>query len=68
MTVAAQGVSQDQTLPTLITSAAPFFGKEMSEPAILTKRAVREGQVEIGTATVVDGPTAPPTDPKTRKP
>jgi len=30
MTVAAQGVSQEQTLPTLIVSAAPFFGKDMT--------------------------------------
>lgn len=68
MTVAAQGVSQDQTLPTLITSAAPYFGKEMSEPAILTKRAVAEGQVEIGPATVVEMPAAAPTETKPRKP
>jgi hypothetical protein len=68
MTVAAQGVTQDQTLPTLIASAAPFFGKEMTEPEILTKRAVREGQVEIGTATVVDTPPATPAETKARKP
>ncbi len=54
MTVAAQGVSQEQTLPTLVLSAAPYFGREMSEPEILTKRAVREGSVEIGTPTVVE--------------
>ncbi len=72
MTVAAQGVSQDQTLPTLIASAAPFFGKEMTEPEILTKRAVPEGQVEIGTPVVVDS-SAPasagkPTEAKPRQP
>lgn len=54
MTVAAQGVSQEQTLPTLIASAAPFFGKEMAEPEILTKRAVRDGNVEVGIPTVVE--------------
>jgi hypothetical protein len=59
MTVAADGVSQEQTLPTLIASAAPYFGKDMPEPAILNPRAVREGQVEIGTPTVVE-PAAPP--------
>jgi hypothetical protein len=67
MTVAAQGVSQEQTLPTLIVSAAPFFGKEMSEPEILTKRAVPDGQVEIGTPTVVDLP-ATSDETKARKP
>lgn len=54
MTVAAQGVSQEQTLPTLIASAAPYFGKEMTEPEILNKRAVPEGNVEVGVPTVVD--------------
>ncbi len=68
MTVAAQGVTQDQTLPTLITSAAPFFGKDMTEPEILTKRAVRDGQVEIGTATVVDTPPATAAELKAGKP
>lgn len=56
MTVAAQGVSQEQTLPTLIASAAPFLGKEMAEPEILSKRAVREGTVEVGVPTVVEPP------------
>ena len=61
MTVAAQGVSQEQTLPTLIASAAPFFGKEMPEPEILTKRAVREGSVEVGVPTVVEAAPSLPT-------
>jgi hypothetical protein len=53
MTVAAQGVSQEQTLPTLVLSAAPYFGKDMAETEVLTKRAVRDGTVEIGTPVVV---------------
>ena len=53
MTVDSSGVSQPQTLPTLIVKAAPFFGKETDEPAILTPH-VRDGRVEIGTPTVVD--------------
>ncbi|MCX6956245.1 MAG: hypothetical protein NTV51_29275 [Verrucomicrobia bacterium] len=65
MTVAAQGVSQEQTLPTLIASAAPFFGKEMSEPEILTRRPVREGTVDVGVPTVVEsGVPAPVPAPK----
>lgn len=72
MTVAAQGVSQEQTLPTLIASASPYFGKDMSEAETLTKRAVPEGQVEIGTPVVVDPdvPTAAlkPVETKPRKP
>ncbi|MBI5770682.1 MAG: hypothetical protein HZA93_23090 [Verrucomicrobia bacterium] len=53
MTVAAQGVSQDQTLPTLIATAGPYFGKDMPEVEILSRRATPEGKVEIGEAVVV---------------
>ena len=61
MPVAAQGVSQEQTLPTLITSAAPYFGKEMTEVEILSKRATPEGRVEIGEPYVVGAEKTPPT-------
>lgn len=60
MTVAAQGVSQDQTLPTLVASAAPYFGKDMPEPETLNRRVMREGSVEIGTPTVVESDVASP--------
>ena len=60
MTVAAQGVSQEQSLPTLVLSAAPYFGKDMPDAEILSKRTMREGIVEVGTPTVVETP-APPT-------
>ncbi len=53
MTVAASGVSEEQTLPTLIATAAPFFGQDMDAPATITKRGVRDGNVEIGTPTVI---------------
>ena len=59
MTVADQGVAQRQTLPTLIASAAPYFGQDMPESEILSKRPVQEGTVEIGPATVVPDATAP---------
>ncbi len=61
MTVSSAGVSQDQNLPALIASAAPFFGKDMAEPEVLTPR-VKEGRVEIGPATVVEGDVALPSD------
>ena len=61
MTVAAQGVSQVQSLPTLVLSAAAYFGKDMTEAEILSKRPVPEGTVEIGTPTVVESNVpAPP--------
>ena len=60
MTVNAKGVSQVQSLPTLIASAAPYFGRDMPESEILSKRA-KEGEITIGTPTVVEMPTAAPT-------
>lgn len=67
MTVAAAGVSPQQALPTLLLSAAPYFGKEMAEAAILSKRTVPEGRVEIGTPSVVE-PAAPLNPPLPRPP
>jgi hypothetical protein len=64
MTVASQGVSEEQTLPTVIATAAPFFGREMTGPEVLTKRAVREGQVEMGTPTVVPSAENPTSEKK----
>lgn len=54
MTVAAAGVSEEQTLPALIATAAPYFGRDMTAPEIFAKRAVREGNVELGTPTVAE--------------
>ena len=59
MTVDAQGVNMQETLVPLITSAAPYFGKDMTEAAVTTKRISREGRVEIGTPTVVEDKPAP---------
>lgn len=53
MTVASKAVSQEQTLPTLILNAAPYFGREMDEAETFVKKAVPEGKVDIGTPTVV---------------
>lgn len=60
MTVASTGVSQVQTLPTLVLTAAPYLGKEMTGPQILRKRAFRNGEVEIGTPTVVESAVPAP--------
>jgi len=53
MTVAAQGVSQPQTLPSLVLAGGAYFGRDMSEAVVLSRRTQREGTVEIGTPTVV---------------
>ncbi len=60
MTVAAAGVSPQQTLPTLVQTAAPYFGRPMAEPEMIYKRALKDGQVEIGPATVIEGDVRPP--------
>lgn len=52
MTVDAGGVSMTQTLPTLVASAAPYFGREMEGPAALVQQ-MREGRIEYGEPTVV---------------
>lgn len=62
MTVAAKGVSQVDTLPTLIATAAPYFGRAMDEAETLIRRTVPEGKVEIGTPREV-APAAPTTKP-----
>jgi hypothetical protein len=59
MTVNSKGVSQVQSLPTLISSAAPYFGRDMAESEILSKR-VKEGEITIGTPTVIEMPTDAP--------
>jgi hypothetical protein len=58
MTVGAQGVSQGQSMPTLVLAAAPYFGRDYPDPAIISKRTVPDGNVQIGTPTVVE-PAAP---------
>jgi len=68
MTANAGGVSQSQSLPTLIASAAPYFCKDMSESATLIKRAVPDGKVEIGMPTVVETPAATSDEKKSNKP
>lgn len=65
MSVATAGVSQDQTLPTLVLSAGPYFGRDMPEAETLTKRTIREGRVEVGAPTVIE--SSPPKAPAPKK-
>jgi len=53
MTVSAAGVALDQSLPAVIATAGPYFGREMTEPSTVVRR-VKEGRVEIGPAAVVE--------------
>lgn len=54
MTVNSIGVNMTETVPPLIASAAPYFGRDMDAPLLVTKRISRDGKVEIGEATVVE--------------
>lgn len=56
MTVSAMGVAMTESLSPLIASAAPFFGREMTEPQLTSKHIYRDGKVEIGPLQVVDIP------------
>ena len=53
MTVEAQGVTMDEVLKPLIVNTGSYLGRETPEPIIVQKRINREGNVEIGTPTVV---------------
>ena len=54
MTVNSRGVSQPQSLPTLVVSAAPYFGRPMENAETLIRRVLRDARVEIGTPTVIE--------------
>jgi len=54
MTVNTAGVNMKETLPPLIATAAPFFGRETDVPEALQRRINRKGTVDIGNATVVE--------------
>jgi hypothetical protein len=53
MTVSSTGVNQEQTLPKLMASAAPYFGRDMAEPEVFRARR-QEGTVTIGPLRVMD--------------
>jgi hypothetical protein len=58
MTVSSTGVNQQETLPKLILTAAPYFGRDMAEPDVFTGRR-HDGQVDIGPLRVMDVNAAP---------
>jgi len=61
MTVSAAGLSMQDSLPSLIMTAAPYFGREMTDPAALV-RNVRRGTVTMGPLRIIedDEPPLPP--------
>lgn len=68
VTVPSTGVTQADTLPTMLVTAGPFFGKETDRAEIVSRRTVPEGSVELGTATVVEPIVpSPPAPVETKK-
>jgi hypothetical protein len=55
LTVDCTGVSPAEAIPLLISSASPWFGKDMAEPQLLTKR-LKQPVVRVGTPEVVHDP------------
>lgn len=48
MTVGAAGVSQSLSLPALVRTAGPYFGRETDGAEVIVRRGLREGNVKIG--------------------
>jgi hypothetical protein len=59
MTVNSMGVNMAETVPPLIASASPYFGKETLDPVVVTKRLGHDGHVDVGVPVVVPD-SAPP--------
>ncbi|MFT3868655.1 MAG: hypothetical protein QM715_09160 [Nibricoccus sp.] len=62
MTTAAAGISLAESSSALVAGGGPFFGRWMTEPAIVDKRISRNGRVELGeTRTIsMDEPVGEP--------
>jgi hypothetical protein len=48
MTVNSRGVGMTESLPPLIASAGPYFGRWMSEPELTSRKVWRWGHVDVG--------------------
>jgi hypothetical protein len=59
LTVNARGVSMADSLPALILTGAPSFGRDMPAPEIVLRR-IRRGEVEYGPAQVIETDVALP--------
>ncbi|PTX96532.1 hypothetical protein [Opitutus sp. ER46] len=54
MTVNSAGISMSESLPSLVTAAGPYLGREMTGVVTLTRKISRNGKVEVGTPRVID--------------
>ena len=53
LTVSARGVSMTDSLPALVLTGAPYFGRDLKESEILF-RNVRRGVVELGPSKIIE--------------
>lgn len=67
MTVNSIGVNMTETVPPLIASAAPYFGRDMETPMLVSKQISRDGKVEIGEAKVIEADVRPAPPPAAEK-
>lgn len=68
MSVEAQGVSTEEIFVPLIENAGQYLGRELKEPLMIKKRILREGNIRIGTPTVVEEVRTSPLPPSTGAP
>lgn len=57
MTVNSDGVSQLEAIPMLVSVAAPYFGRDMTESETISKKAPTKSQVEVGDPTLIEAAT-----------
>jgi hypothetical protein len=63
MTVGAGGISMTESFGPLLATAAPYFGREMHEVEVASRRISRVGNVEIGPLRVVPEGAPPAGEP-----
>ena len=63
MTTNSAGLAMTETLPALVKSGAPYFGRLMTEATILRGHLEQIGHVEVGTPTVMPDQSSTPRAP-----
>jgi hypothetical protein len=59
MSTTSHGLTMQESLPSIVRLAGPYFGRDMAAPSVLTPR-LSGGRVEVGPATVKEYLTDPP--------
>ncbi len=69
ITTSSNGISLEETLPTLVSTSSAYLGRDVPTPIISIKRIDRKGAVTLGTSEVVETiqekpPESPPKKPQ----